>query len=181
MNMKRSAVLTIAATCALAAVVLVVSGETSPAPVVEGTNTGAAFRDGLYQGRIDAQQGRKPHISSGRWTSGADRGLFASGYRQGYGQGLPIHPSNRPELAEVVGHSDGVVDGAGDRQTAQKFQSQRTENYRRADHGLSLNRGKPEQYKQSYRQAYSNGYQEGFYLEESRADLQQVSQGSLRF
>jgi len=29
----------------------------------------AAFRDGLYQGKLDAQHGSKPHIRSARWSA----------------------------------------------------------------------------------------------------------------
>ncbi len=44
----------------------------------------AAFRDGLYLGKLSAKQGMTPHISSGRWSSEADRTAFAQGYRAGY-------------------------------------------------------------------------------------------------
>ena len=33
--------------------------------------TNAAFRDGLYVGKLDAAQGNRPHVGSGRW--GADK------------------------------------------------------------------------------------------------------------
>ena len=31
----------------------------------------AAFRDGLFHGRLDAERGRKQHLSSGRWNLNA--------------------------------------------------------------------------------------------------------------
>jgi len=43
----------------------------------------AAFRDGLFLGHRDAEHGRRRHLSSGRWSSDADRRLFVSGYLQG--------------------------------------------------------------------------------------------------
>jgi hypothetical protein len=46
--------------------------------------TGAAFRDGLYQGELAAERGEEPHISDGRWSNQADRASFTAGYRQGY-------------------------------------------------------------------------------------------------
>ena len=44
--------------------------------------TDAASRDGLFQGRLDAERGRKQHLASGRWNLDADRRLFVSGYLQ---------------------------------------------------------------------------------------------------
>ncbi len=46
----------------------------------------AAFRDGLYLGKLDAQQGRKQHLSIGRWNTAKDRASFVAGYQQGYRQ-----------------------------------------------------------------------------------------------
>lgn len=47
-------------------------------------NTSAAYRDGLYLGKRDAEQGHAEHVTSGRWAQLGDRELFASGYRQAY-------------------------------------------------------------------------------------------------
>lgn len=47
-------------------------------------NTSAAYRDGLYLGRRDAEQGREEHVTSGRWAQLEDKALFAAGYRQAY-------------------------------------------------------------------------------------------------
>jgi len=44
----------------------------------------AAFRDGLFLGRLDAKQGRAAHISVGRWGTALDRNSFAAGYQAGY-------------------------------------------------------------------------------------------------
>ena len=43
-----------------------------------------AFRDGLYVGRLAAQQGRPMHSPVGRWSTEKDRTSFDSGYRRGY-------------------------------------------------------------------------------------------------
>ena len=48
--------------------------------------TSAAFRDGLYVGKIASERGSEPHISVGRWASPEDRTAYAAGYRQGYNQ-----------------------------------------------------------------------------------------------
>jgi hypothetical protein len=44
----------------------------------------AAFRDGLYLGRLAAEEGSPMRVASGRWATDGDRTLFAAGYRQGY-------------------------------------------------------------------------------------------------
>jgi hypothetical protein len=48
------------------------------------TATSAAFRDGLYLGKLTAKQGGRPHISAGRWSSESDRAAFAQGYQEGF-------------------------------------------------------------------------------------------------
>ncbi len=57
--------------------------------------TNAAFRDGLYQGKLVAEHGReaRPSVGRGRWNSEQDRASFISGYLQGYGQVLASNPS----------------------------------------------------------------------------------------
>jgi hypothetical protein len=48
----------------------------------------AAFRDGLYLGRLAAERGSGTHMASGRWAKEADRDSFKAGFRQGYNQAL---------------------------------------------------------------------------------------------
>jgi hypothetical protein len=62
-----------------------VSANTLPQPqsaVMQGTD--AAFRDGLFTGKHDAEQGRLHHVSTGRWSSAADRARFIAGYDSAY-------------------------------------------------------------------------------------------------
>ena len=47
-------------------------------------NSRAAFRDGLYLGRLTARRGGQMHIAKGRWATAVDRGLFTAGFEQGY-------------------------------------------------------------------------------------------------
>ncbi len=56
--------------------------------------TDAAFRDGLYQGKLAAERGREPRPSSGygRWHSDQDLASFVAGYQQGYAQALAAKP-----------------------------------------------------------------------------------------
>ena len=62
-------------------------------------NTMAAYRDGLYHARLQAQRGEEPHLAIGRWQNAADRELFAAGYRQGFMDFYAAHPEvkQRPE------------------------------------------------------------------------------------
>jgi hypothetical protein len=62
-------------------------------------NTMAAYRDGLYHARLQAQRGEEPHLAVGRWQNAADRELFVAGYRQGFMDFYAAHPElkHRPE------------------------------------------------------------------------------------
>ncbi len=55
-------------------------------------NTMAAYRDGLYQARLQAKRGEEPHIAVGRWQQLADRELFVAGFRQGFTEYYAAHP-----------------------------------------------------------------------------------------
>jgi hypothetical protein len=47
-----------------------------------------AFRDGLYLGRLAAEDGQPMRAAIGRWSTKQDRSRFAAGYRRGYGESL---------------------------------------------------------------------------------------------
>jgi hypothetical protein len=51
-------------------------------------NLTAAFRDGLYLGKLTAERGGPFRVASRRWSGAGDRALFAAGYQQGYGESL---------------------------------------------------------------------------------------------
>jgi len=44
----------------------------------------AAFRDGLYLGRLAHAANRQARPPIGRWSTEKDRATFAAGYRQGF-------------------------------------------------------------------------------------------------
>lgn len=44
----------------------------------------AAFRDGLFLGKLDASKRAAQHVSLGRWVTEHDRSSFRSGYEAGY-------------------------------------------------------------------------------------------------
>jgi hypothetical protein len=43
-----------------------------------------AFRDGLYLGKLAAEQGQPLRPAVGRWSTAQDRATFTTGYRRGY-------------------------------------------------------------------------------------------------
>ena len=47
-------------------------------------NSDAAFRDGLYIGRLAVERKQLPRPLIGRWSTEKDRAQFATGYRRGY-------------------------------------------------------------------------------------------------
>lgn len=51
-------------------------------------NADGAFRDGLYLGKLAAENGAEPRVAVGRWATVQDRSSFAAGYQHGYSQVL---------------------------------------------------------------------------------------------
>ncbi len=60
--------------------------------------TNAPYRDGLYLGKLAAEQGSDAHIATTRWARSKDRDTFAQGYWQSYNAALA---SRSAELSEV--------------------------------------------------------------------------------
>src|ERR1700730_18216576 len=137
----------------------------------------AAFRDGRFLARLDAQNGRRRRIASGGWSTNRDRALFITGYQQGYREFSEAHSGQlmEPNAAELAGYRDGMLDGARHRGASQPLQINTTDNYRNAGHEyLELN-SDPEKYKHDYRLAYSNGYQEGYYSQPEQEESKTAS------
>jgi hypothetical protein len=132
----------------------------------------AAYRDGSYQAKIDVAKGRKPHLSSGRWSTDQDRASFIAGYQQTYHE-LAARNSKavEPSVAELAGYRDGLLDGSRHRKTAQPFQVNKTDNFRNVGYA-EVN---------AYRDAYSNGYQQGYYSLADVSDLKTISETSSPF
>ncbi|MGD0426749.1 MAG: hypothetical protein ABSC10_08515 [Candidatus Acidiferrales bacterium] len=130
---------------------------------------GAAFRDGLFLGRRDAESGRRRHLSSGRWSDDADRRFFVSGYLQGYRE-MYGQVASEEFLASMTdqhsGYRDGLADGLKDRQQSIPFRASATENYKHADRLYSADEGDSNQLQQFYRAAYCDGYQQAYYAEQ---------------
>ena len=47
-----------------------------------------AFRDGMYLGKLDAENGQPLHPAVGRWSTEQDRATFTAGYERGYTESL---------------------------------------------------------------------------------------------
>jgi len=143
--------------------------------------TNAAFRDGSYQARLDVENGRKPHLSSGRWRTDEDRASYIAGYRHVYPQFLPANAEKMAAAApaELNGYRDGINDGTHDQKKLQPFQLAKTEHHRSAG-GLPAG-NQTQQTSQLYRQGYANGYQEGYYSENKYSEVRTVSAAGKRF
>ncbi len=70
----------------LIAIAMRITGSLVSPMQLQPPHSSAAFRDGLYVGKIASERGSEPHISVGRWASPEDRTAYAAGYRQGYNQ-----------------------------------------------------------------------------------------------
>ena len=133
----------------------------------------AAYRDGVYQARLDVEGGRKARLASGRWASDQDRASFIAGYERAFKALTEARTGKGIELTamELAAYHDGVVDGAQHRRAAMPFQLSKTDNYRKAGGYAAAGTNLA-----AYREAYSNGYQEGYYLPQESAELRTISQ-----
>jgi len=150
------------------AAILAISAVHHSQIVVGSPNSDAAFRDGMFLGRLDADRSRKPHLACGRWRTDADRHSFVSGYVEAYRERQGEDASGQlgyRQAAEQRGYYDGVADGLQQHRESMPFQANATANYRRADQGYSESNGDLTHYKQAYREAYGTGYQQGYYGE----------------
>lgn len=137
--------------------------QTAAAQVNSATN--AAFRDGLYLGKLDAGRGNRPHLGSGRWNQDADRRNYIEGYVRGFNEAAIAsgNSGNRMQTAEMIGYRDGVIDATSDRNTGKGFQLSKNDNYRTALRGVAQPEVDQERSRHAYRQGYANGYQEAYY------------------
>lgn len=134
--------------------------------------TDAAFRDGLYQARLDAEQGRKPRPAIGRWGTAEARASFFAGYRSGY------RPSSEmvwgrmagPSVAETAaaGYRDGMIDGGRHRIASQPFRAEQTANYLAAGAVYFGTSVAPDEFKNYYREGYRDGYQHAYFVQPDR-------------
>lgn len=128
-----------------------------------------AFRDGVYQAKLDVREGRRPHFSTGRWSSETARASYIAGYQRGYRESYENQSGQlmEPSIAELAasGYRDGMLDGAWHRIASQPFQADRTANYR--DAGISYRdvNADADLFKHFYREAYLSGYHQAYYFQ----------------
>jgi hypothetical protein len=147
---------------------LFVGGSSHPSAPAENPAlaSNAAYRDGLYQAKLDAREGRKPHFAVGRWSTEAARTSYIAGYQDGYRRSsdAPTDAVNASSIAQLaaMGFRDGMLDGTRHRMSAQPFQPDQTPHYREA--GVSsVVTANPEMFRNFYREAYVHGYQQAYY------------------
>ena len=139
-------------------------------PGVTNSNAGqissAAFRDGAFVAKLDAQNGRKPHLMSGRWSASDDRASFIVGYEQAYEEMCQSLKGSFPRAttAEVAGFADGMLDAAAAEVSSHAFQPEKTKNYLQAGNVSTQNNENLESFRQEYREAYLNGYQQRYFV-----------------
>jgi len=167
--MNRRAIILMALSVSFAAGLLVGKSNHKPrlAAISASQTANAAFRDGLYQAKLDVEEGRKPRPAIGRWSNEEARVLFIAGYQRGYREyaEAALGGLNGPSVAELAatGYRDGMVDGSWHRTASQPFQADQTTNYRTAGMAYLEASTDREEYKRFYREGYVNGYQQAYY------------------
>jgi hypothetical protein len=70
----------------------------------------AAYRDGLYLGKMAAERGDAAHVATARWASDTDRAQFAAGYEQAFG-GAVAEKSAQSDATAAAAFRDGLYMG----------------------------------------------------------------------
>lgn len=105
-------VLTVAVLAGIAAIVTdTPSSRWQDASNTASNSNNAAFRDGMYTGKLAAQRGERPHAAIGRWARPAERNSFAAGYERGYNQNLAPSPEDRISKLTDAAFRDGLYLG----------------------------------------------------------------------
>ncbi len=169
--MKRRVSLMLALSVSFAAGLIV--GEAKRRPrlsVVEvAQSADAPFRDGLYQAKLDTEEGRKSHPAIGRWSSAEARASFLAGYQRGYRppSEAAFGRVTGPSVAEMAatGYRDGMLDGGWHRAASQPFQAEQTTNYRAGGATYLGENVTPDEFKHFYREGYMNGYRYAYFAQ----------------
>jgi hypothetical protein len=132
--------------------------------------TDPAFRDGMFQAKLDFQDGKRPHAAVGRWNTESARTQFVAGYQQAYrefSEAASGKSSMWPSVAEIAsaGYRDGMIDGRWHRAASQPFHADQTTNYRAAGMAYQESRADREEYRRYYREGYVSGYQQAYYAQ----------------
>jgi hypothetical protein len=130
--------------------------------------TNGAYRDGLYQAKLDEQFGRRAHVRTGRWSSDADRASFLAGYQQGSDR---VRAAGEEHEAFRQGLNEGTEARRGDRPFALRT------NLRSQQSGRPVSREQKAQFELSY----ADGYQLGYYGEARTFDSEANAGQGLHF
>jgi hypothetical protein len=91
--MKKLSIYTFVIAASLGATAMLATSGQTPAPVQASEaqfSADGAFRDGLYVGKLAAEQGQPMRPSIGRWSTAHDRSTFSAGYRRGYDESARV-------------------------------------------------------------------------------------------
>jgi hypothetical protein len=152
----------------------------------------AFFNRGFNEGRTigieDARRGRVFDVSAHReWRDierqrieRDDARAYRTGFEQGYRQGYreferrdvrPAYPPPPPYVGERGGYvspatdhgyRDGLAQGRHDGQKGERFDPERSRQYRSADHEYDRRYGSIDLYQRDYRDAFRRGYEQGY-------------------
>ena len=173
--MKRSFFAVLALGLALVGVLSLVNHSNQVEVSGPALATNGAFRDGMYQARMDAQLNRKPKLRTGRWSSDADRAWFVAGYQQASGN-LFGNSRQSSQGLEFLGFREGTADGAKARTSDQPFE------LRSAEFRLRQNQREAKSESVSkYFEGYANGYKYGYYVDQEILESQLTGQPVNRF
>jgi hypothetical protein len=62
----------------------------------------AAFRDGIYLGKLDTEAGNDRHLAVGRWAKDSDRLAFAAGYNRSFNSGELAHSEPQTIMRQAL-------------------------------------------------------------------------------
>jgi hypothetical protein len=108
----------------------------------------AAYRDGLYLGKLAAERGDSAHVATGRWARESDRTLFASAYHHAYSETAALSRNVVAGQADVAAYRDGLYLG--------KLDSERGD----AAH-VAAGRWSKASHQAAFGTGYSQGYKDG--------------------
>jgi hypothetical protein len=81
----------------------------------QGNNDNLAYRQGIRDGRSDAQRNRRMDMDARRWNSQRDRADYQAGYQRGY-QEASSRAANNNNYSTSQAYEDGLRDGQNDAQ-----------------------------------------------------------------
>jgi hypothetical protein len=122
-------------------------------------NLNAAFRDGAYTGKQDAQSGHAFHVATGRWTSVADRASYAAAYNMAFNEGTEQNGPTFSGKDGVAAFRDGLYLG--------KLDSDRGN-----ERHVAAGRWSKDVARASFTEGYNRGYETGSTAQMGRATRQ---------